>query len=684
MGSRLGLVASLALFIGCGARTGLEVDPPVVVEPGNNAYRVIILCNYVSPCGGAGGGVGTPFSVDPVTGELLGQPICLPPELNENLVGPGVATPEALLADCETRLIPLFAGVLRGIASCPGGEEACAVSCECHPELGWISRPYNDPSCDSDCPVIEPDPTDRHAWKFVTVSRPTPCDEVFGTDPRPVCRPPVSDPPVPAPEGGLLAMIGPQSTGVVRGGVAQVTINGETRPATVGGQVDFHGTPCPDDSCNVGMSFNLTATPVQFTGGFLGLGDVTIEDIRTGGAGLPGVLTLDASGHGTYPVGTVQASGRGTAVERFLGVELSRTTAAFLFQNTAEIGVDVDWEAKTFQIVDEFSLPPGDDPESDPAVSIEVSVHGDLVNQPPTARITTRSDVECTSSDGAVVVLDGRGTTDPDDNIEAFVWRRGPAILDPAPSLAHGPVVSVLQAPLTDETYSLVVFDEHFKLSTSSVDVGVIDTTAPEIGAVTVAPDCLWPPNHKWVRLVLGEHIQAEVSDSCDPTPVVRISSVESSEPEDDRGDGSTRPDILFGETGVCLRSERSGRSLAGRVYTVTLTADDRSENDSTATVTIRVPRDATYGCEAIPPHEALSDSETESLCTFGPAIRPPEPPRQPPRVLGAAVAASRAAPPTPGAAGGCTVSVGSADATTLVLFAWLVVAIRRRRCVGC
>ena len=59
---------------------------------------------------------------------------------------------------------------------------------------------------------------------------------------------------------------------------------------------------------------------------------------------------------------------------------------------------------------------------------------------------------------------------------------------------------------------------------------------------MSVTPDTLWPPNHKYVTAT------AEVTaiDNVDPNPVVTLVSVTSNEPDNGEDDGDTVNDIFI------------------------------------------------------------------------------------------------------------------------------------------
>jgi hypothetical protein len=112
------------------------------------------------------------------------------------------------------------------------------------------------------------------------------------------------------------------------------------------------------------------------------------------------------------------------------------------------------------------------------------------------------------------------------------------------------------------------------------------DGEAPVVAAVSATPALLWPPNHQMVSVA----VSALVTDDEDPTPVVRIVSIESDEPEDGDDDGSTSPDAeITGDLTANLRAERSGTG-DGRVYTITVVAEDDAGNETLATVAVSVP----------------------------------------------------------------------------------------------
>jgi len=112
----------------------------------------------------------------------------------------------------------------------------------------------------------------------------------------------------------------------------------------------------------------------------------------------------------------------------------------------------------------------------------------------------------------------------------------------------------------------------------------------PDITGASASPNSLWPPNHKMVPVTIGY----KVSDNCDPAPSCSL-SVSSNEGEGG-GSGHTSPDWTVLDTHhVDLRAERAGTG-DGRVYTVTISCQDKSGLSSTASTTVTVVHDQGKG----------------------------------------------------------------------------------------
>jgi hypothetical protein len=216
-------------------------------------------------------------------------------------------------------------------------------------------------------------------------------------------------------------------------------------------------------------------------------------------------------------------------------------------------------------------------------VTLQVS-DGDLSSQcdttvtiqdtiPPLITAPPDIEVECESHEGTAVALGLPLVFDQCDS--------NPTVSNDAPALFPlGPTVV---------TWTATDASGNFAVDTQTVTV--VDTTPP-ILVVTVSPDNLWPPNHRWVTITADIFVE----DICDDNPMVRLVSVESNEPENATGDGNTAPDIQGAEFGTDdrefqLRAERRG-NRTGRVYTITYEAEDASGNVAVAQAWVTVDHD--------------------------------------------------------------------------------------------
>ena len=188
--------------------------------------------------------------------------------------------------------------------------------------------------------------------------------------------------------------------------------------------------------------------------------------------------------------------------------------------------------------------------------------------------------VECTSPDGANVLLDGRGSSGPQGRELTFTWTNSFGTAEGAT-----PTVTL---PLGVHPITLVVEDPVGLSDEATTTVTIQDTTPPRVEA-SAHPDVLWPPNHRMVRVPIA----VDASDACDPQPPeCMVVGVRSNEPEDARGDGRTGLDwSIGGPLDVLLRAEAAGRG-PGRVYTATVVCTDVEGNEATAEAEVYVPHD--------------------------------------------------------------------------------------------
>ena len=98
-------------------------------------------------------------------------------------------------------------------------------------------------------------------------------------------------------------------------------------------------------------------------------------------------------------------------------------------------------------------------------------------NEPPSADAGEEQTVECTSTDGASVTLDGTGSSDPnvEDDI-TFSWTAPGITFDDATS-----ATPTATFPLGSTTVTLTVDDGNGETDTDTVVITVEDTIAPVI-----------------------------------------------------------------------------------------------------------------------------------------------------------------------------------------------------------
>lgn len=202
-------------------------------------------------------------------------------------------------------------------------------------------------------------------------------------------------------------------------------------------------------------------------------------------------------------------------------------------------------------------------------------------NARPVADAGEDQTVEC----GGDVRLDGTASTDANGDPLTYTWSGLFGTLT-------GPVVTA-HLPAGVHVITLTVNDGRGGVDTDSTTITVSDTVPPSL-EVSLSPSVLAPANHRMVT------VKATVlaNDHCDGDDVdIRLVSIVSNEPADDKGDGRTQPDIEGAELGTgdlefLLRAERSGQGL-GRVYTVKYRATDSAGNSTEATAKVVVRHDS-------------------------------------------------------------------------------------------
>jgi len=123
-------------------------------------------------------------------------------------------------------------------------------------------------------------------------------------------------------------------------------------------------------------------------------------------------------------------------------------------------------------------------------------------NTPPVADAGPDKIMECSAPAGARVVLDGTGSSDPDDDVLTYTWQ-GPF------GAVNGPRRRV-RLPLGLHMVTLSVNDGKGGVDSDTASITVQDTTPPRLSAAFVSAGRWWHPR-----------LQLRCSDACDPNPTV-------------------------------------------------------------------------------------------------------------------------------------------------------------------
>ena len=141
------------------------------------------------------------------------------------------------------------------------------------------------------------------------------------------------------------------------------------------------------------------------------------------------------------------------------------------------------------------------------------------------------------------------------------------------------------------DSFTFTVDDGTLTSNPATVDIEVIAVNdAPTCDDATASVASLWPPNHKFSDVT----VNMSTTDVDGDSVLVMISSVFQDEPVDGTGSGDTAPDAEFSDgdmLSVKLRAERSGNEN-GRVYTISVIADDGHGGSCTGQVIVGVPHD--------------------------------------------------------------------------------------------
>jgi hypothetical protein len=389
-------------------------------------------------------------------------------------------------------------------------------------------------------------------------------------------------------------------------GTSQIEVGDRepTKDPMTTGVVEIAGDPCPGGGCNIGAAFALAMDPITFEVRFAS--DPMFYDLGALGesrslASLDGVEAVFAEDQ-VAGTGNGRRGASGLAVNALnqrplvLGVDW----AAGLCDLNGNVASTVDGENPDGTCAGDGTTPcTADSPDCDGPggpcdfetediedMTVDVSLAGTLVNQPPRAAAGPDVQVECTSAAGASLTLQGTAT-DPDSNVTLVSWRSGTRI---GPEVGRDLALTQSLAVGGAQTYVLKVIDAFMQADEDTVQAGVVDTTAPQLTA-SVAPIRLTAPNHKMVTI----NATLASSDVCDTTPTIRLVSITSNEPDNGLGDGDQPNDVQGAAFGTDdrqfqVRNERSGTGR-GRTYTITYSATDDTGNATLRQATVTVPR---------------------------------------------------------------------------------------------
>ena len=230
---------------------------------------------------------------------------------------------------------------------------------------------------------------------------------------------------------------------------------------------------------------------------------------------------------------------------------------------------------------------------------------------PPTIVCSPDGTLELTSTNGALGIVDAT-VADADGDALMVVWAvNGQPVLTNV--VAAGITTNGVTLSLTNEfgfgtnDVSVGVTDDGTNVVMCSSIVVVADTTPPVIELVTATPNLLWPPNHKMKTV----QVRVRATDAGGPV-TWQITSIESNEAEDGRGDGSTSPDwAITGMHKALVRAERAGPGN-GRIYTLHVRASDTSTNSADGLVKVYVPHDRGGGKPYFDKHDFEDDDQAD------------------------------------------------------------------------
>jgi len=555
------LVLIIRTTSGTGARHAFSMD-------GSSARMPVLAVDFEEP---------SPEMVGPQD-----LPVCMLAADNPNLNGGVVPSDADLISDCTGRVQTTLAGLAK----------ACGYPADCTCSFQSTSQKFAD-KCDADC--VE-NPVDANCADFDPVGGNVEATNAPGDEP--VCLA----------HSALAQGLFGRRTRCEVSGTATVKVEDEDQQTPgASGILDFLGTPCPGAACSVGIEYRLNIDPVTFKNFF---GSETFEELAGLGESIPGQeADLSIMGVGMFASGAAEVSARGRRKNDQL---------AFARENQDLVNVEVKFGSVMPTCKLSGSLLGSTDPElkrcephgptankicssdadctNDPActgmicnclkvgsapIALGLDVSGQIVNQPPAADAGADQTVECTNADGTETTLDGTASSDLDDNISLYSWRRGSRT---GPEVGIDPVVQVLQ-PLGNESYVLRTIDALGQSDEDTTMVDVTDTVRPHVHCA-VAKHVLEMLSHNLVNVGLT----ASSVDQCEGSPPITAKVFGDEDDQLNTGDGVFSPDAKnLGVGSLRLRAERN-LSGNGRVYLIVAESSDSSGNRGFDCCTVIVP----------------------------------------------------------------------------------------------
>ncbi|MEO8605582.1 MAG: hypothetical protein ABI629_23640 [bacterium] len=325
----------------------------------------------------------------------------------------------------------------------------------------------------------------------------------------------------------------------------------------------------------VGVAYQLGLDPITFEVRFAA--DPVFEDLTSSGASMARAATVGTSGIGALAAASTESSLRGRR---------DSNTKAYVTNNPGEVGVIVKWDEHVCALFGDVAGTADGETNGDEDLKAEVSVSGTILNEPPRANAGPDQNLECNSTAGSPVILDGRGSSDPEKNLVLLAWTRGDRV---GPSVGVGATQVVQQGLGTPVTYVLRAINEQGQSDEDSTVVGIVDTGAPSL-ALTVKPNVLL----KLAAVLVPIKITLTTADTCDASPIVRLKSITS----DDgvlADAGHLHSDVSGASFGTDdrdfqLRATRTS-TAKGRLYSITYEVADHSGNKTTRVVTVAAPK---------------------------------------------------------------------------------------------